>query len=151
MFGNSWVEAEPHEAKCPMVPSDFSSPCAAADPHVLLVCGLTEGGEKCPPTDSESNTKQWKNWLTNCVCFYACRKWRKCVQCCWIHHFWAAMNLSVRSPTWPAAPTTSACKNTGFMSACGGIFFVLIVAFDERSGRYLILRSCEVQNVTVYC
>ncbi|XP_045889176.1 otogelin [Micropterus dolomieu] len=35
MFGNSWVEAEPHQARCPMVPSGFSSPCAAVDVHVL--------------------------------------------------------------------------------------------------------------------
>nr|XP_046255016.1 otogelin [Scatophagus argus] len=36
MFGNSWVEAEPREARCPMVPTDFPSPCAAVDAHVLL-------------------------------------------------------------------------------------------------------------------
>ncbi|XP_044072365.1 otogelin isoform X2 [Siniperca chuatsi] len=44
MFGNSWVEAEPQQARCPMVPSGFSSPCAAADAHVLLkveeVCAM---------------------------------------------------------------------------------------------------------------
>ncbi|XP_054472213.1 otogelin [Anoplopoma fimbria] len=44
MFGNSWVEAEPHEARCPMVPSGFSSPCAAVEAHVLLkvdeVCSM---------------------------------------------------------------------------------------------------------------
>lgn len=37
MFGNSWVEAEPREAQCPLVPSGFSSPCAAVDADVLLV------------------------------------------------------------------------------------------------------------------
>lgn len=37
MFGNSWVEVEPREARCPMVPSDFPSPCAAVEAHVLLV------------------------------------------------------------------------------------------------------------------
>ncbi|KAM8894367.1 otogelin isoform 2-T2 [Spinachia spinachia] len=36
MFGNSWAEAEPHQARCPMVPSGFSSPCAAVKAHVLL-------------------------------------------------------------------------------------------------------------------
>ncbi|XP_034385700.1 otogelin [Cyclopterus lumpus] len=36
MFGNSWVAAEPHEARCPMVHSGFSSPCAAVEAHVLL-------------------------------------------------------------------------------------------------------------------
>ncbi|XP_041636331.1 otogelin [Cheilinus undulatus] len=44
MFGNSWVEAEPHQAQCPMVPSGFPSPCAAVDAHVLLkveeVCAM---------------------------------------------------------------------------------------------------------------
>ncbi|XP_030269310.1 otogelin [Sparus aurata] len=44
MFGNSWVEADPHEARCPMVPSDFPSPCAAVEAHVLLkveeVCAM---------------------------------------------------------------------------------------------------------------
>ncbi|XP_041796258.1 otogelin [Chelmon rostratus] len=44
MFGNSWVEVEPHEARCPTVPSDFPSPCAAVDAHVLLkveeVCAM---------------------------------------------------------------------------------------------------------------
>ncbi|XP_070687646.1 otogelin [Pempheris klunzingeri] len=44
MFGNSWVEAEPHEARCPMVPSGFPSPCAAVEAHVLLkveeVCAM---------------------------------------------------------------------------------------------------------------
>ncbi|XP_040899174.1 otogelin [Toxotes jaculatrix] len=44
MFGNSWVETEPHQARCPTVPSDFSSPCAAVDAHVLLkveeVCAM---------------------------------------------------------------------------------------------------------------
>ncbi|KAM9861152.1 otogelin [Aulostomus maculatus] len=36
MFGNSWVEAEPHQARCPMVPVGFSSPCSAVDSHILL-------------------------------------------------------------------------------------------------------------------
>nr|XP_020443987.1 otogelin-like [Monopterus albus] len=36
MFGNSWVEMQPHQAPCAMVPSGFSSPCAAVDAHVLL-------------------------------------------------------------------------------------------------------------------
>uniref|UniRef100_UPI0037E7A0E4 otogelin n=1 Tax=Semicossyphus pulcher TaxID=241346 RepID=UPI0037E7A0E4 len=44
MFGNSWVEAEPHQAQCHMVPSGFPSPCAAVDAHVLLkveeVCAM---------------------------------------------------------------------------------------------------------------
>ncbi|XP_075934670.1 otogelin [Anarhichas minor] len=44
MFGNSWVEAEPHEARCPTVPSGFSSPCVAVEAHVLLkveeVCAM---------------------------------------------------------------------------------------------------------------
>ncbi|XP_035855791.1 otogelin [Sander lucioperca] len=44
MFGNSWVETEPHEARCPMVLSGFSSPCAAVEAHVLLkveeVCAM---------------------------------------------------------------------------------------------------------------
>lgn len=40
MFGNSWVETEPHQARCPMVPSGFSSPCAAVDAHVLMVGSL---------------------------------------------------------------------------------------------------------------
>lgn len=37
MFGNSWMEAEPHQGRCPMVPSGFRSPCARADARVLLV------------------------------------------------------------------------------------------------------------------
>lgn len=37
IFGNSWVEAQPIEAPCPMVPSGFSSPCAAVDTQNLLV------------------------------------------------------------------------------------------------------------------
>ncbi|XP_071345644.1 otogelin isoform X1 [Trachinotus anak] len=44
MFGNSWVETQPHQARCPTVPSGFSSPCAAVDAHVLLkveeVCAM---------------------------------------------------------------------------------------------------------------
>ncbi|KAK2854260.1 hypothetical protein Q5P01_006921 [Channa striata] len=44
MFGNSWAEAEPHHSRCPVVPSGFSSPCAAVDAHVLLkveeVCAM---------------------------------------------------------------------------------------------------------------
>uniref|UniRef100_A0A8C4NSL9 Otogelin n=1 Tax=Dicentrarchus labrax TaxID=13489 RepID=A0A8C4NSL9_DICLA len=44
MFGNSWMEAEPHETRCPMVTSDFSSPCTAVETHVLLkveeVCAM---------------------------------------------------------------------------------------------------------------
>ncbi|GLD55777.1 otogelin-like protein [Lates japonicus] len=44
MFGNSWVETEPHQARCPMVPSGFFSPCAAVDAHVLMkveeVCAM---------------------------------------------------------------------------------------------------------------
>lgn len=39
MFGNSWVEAEPREARCAAVPSGFSSPCAAVGADVLLVSG----------------------------------------------------------------------------------------------------------------
>ncbi|KAG7270086.1 hypothetical protein CRUP_020355 [Coryphaenoides rupestris] len=44
MFGNSWMEAEPHQAGCPMVPSGFSSPCVGLDAQVLLkveeVCAM---------------------------------------------------------------------------------------------------------------
>ncbi|XP_058486191.1 otogelin isoform X3 [Solea solea] len=44
MFGNSWVETAPHQDQCARVPSDFSSPCAAVDAHVLLkveeVCAM---------------------------------------------------------------------------------------------------------------
>ncbi|KAM7424628.1 hypothetical protein PAMA_000809 [Pampus argenteus] len=44
MFGNSWMESEPHLTRCPMVTSDFSSPCAAVDAHILLkveeVCAM---------------------------------------------------------------------------------------------------------------
>ncbi|XP_044212195.1 otogelin [Thunnus albacares] len=44
MFGNSWVESEPHQTRCPVVSSGFSSPCAAVDAHVLLkveeVCAM---------------------------------------------------------------------------------------------------------------
>ncbi|KAF3833060.1 hypothetical protein F7725_026725 [Dissostichus mawsoni] len=44
LFGNSWVETEPHEARCPMVPSGFSSPCDSVEAHVLLkveeVCAM---------------------------------------------------------------------------------------------------------------
>ncbi|KAJ3592886.1 hypothetical protein NHX12_005224, partial [Muraenolepis orangiensis] len=36
LFGNSWIEAEPHETRCPMVPSGFPSPCVGLDAHVLL-------------------------------------------------------------------------------------------------------------------
>ncbi|KAM3625541.1 uncharacterized protein V6R79_013741 [Siganus canaliculatus] len=36
MFGNSWLEIEPHEGQCPMVPPNFPSPCAAVEAHVLL-------------------------------------------------------------------------------------------------------------------
>uniref|UniRef100_A0A8D3CQY1 Otogelin n=1 Tax=Scophthalmus maximus TaxID=52904 RepID=A0A8D3CQY1_SCOMX len=36
MFGNSWVETEPHQAPCPMVPSGFSSPCAAVNIPVCV-------------------------------------------------------------------------------------------------------------------
>uniref|UniRef100_A0A8C9ZBV3 Otogelin n=1 Tax=Sander lucioperca TaxID=283035 RepID=A0A8C9ZBV3_SANLU len=39
MFGNSWVETEPHEARCPMVLSGFSSPCAAVE-KVEEVCAM---------------------------------------------------------------------------------------------------------------
>ncbi|KAK5915846.1 hypothetical protein CesoFtcFv8_001402 [Champsocephalus esox] len=44
LFGNSWVETEPHKARCPMVPSGFSSPCDSVEAHVLLkveeVCAM---------------------------------------------------------------------------------------------------------------
>ncbi|KAG1943166.1 otogelin-like protein [Pimephales promelas] len=36
MFGNSWAEEEPQLARCPVVPSLYSSACATQDPHVLL-------------------------------------------------------------------------------------------------------------------
>ncbi|CAG5849011.1 unnamed protein product [Menidia menidia] len=35
MFGNSWLEADPHQGPCPPVPSGFSSPCAGLDALVL--------------------------------------------------------------------------------------------------------------------
>ncbi|XP_046898327.1 otogelin [Hypomesus transpacificus] len=44
MFGNSWVEEEPHQAKCAPVPSMFLSPCASQDAHTMLkveeVCAM---------------------------------------------------------------------------------------------------------------
>ncbi|XP_061590678.1 otogelin [Cololabis saira] len=36
MFGNSWVETDPHRDRCPTVPSGFPSPCAGVDPDVLV-------------------------------------------------------------------------------------------------------------------
>ncbi|MEQ2261750.1 hypothetical protein XENORESO_015132, partial [Xenotaenia resolanae] len=36
MFGNSWMEMEPHQDRCPLVPSAFSSPCAHVDTENLL-------------------------------------------------------------------------------------------------------------------
>ncbi|MEQ2216706.1 hypothetical protein XENOCAPTIV_020938, partial [Xenoophorus captivus] len=36
MFGNSWMEMEPHQDRCPLVPSAFSSPCAHVDSENLL-------------------------------------------------------------------------------------------------------------------
>uniref|UniRef100_A0AAR2K3K7 Otogelin n=1 Tax=Pygocentrus nattereri TaxID=42514 RepID=A0AAR2K3K7_PYGNA len=36
MFGNSWVEEEPQQATCSMIPYLYPSPCSAQDPHVLL-------------------------------------------------------------------------------------------------------------------
>ncbi|XP_041843884.1 otogelin [Melanotaenia boesemani] len=35
MFGNSWVETDPHQDRCPMVPSGFTSPCAGVDALIL--------------------------------------------------------------------------------------------------------------------
>ncbi|CAL8403715.1 unnamed protein product [Boreogadus saida] len=44
MFGNSWMEAKPHEAICLLVISGFPSPCAGLDDHFLLkveeVCAM---------------------------------------------------------------------------------------------------------------
>ncbi|XP_069021761.1 otogelin [Embiotoca jacksoni] len=44
MFGNSWVETDPHGERCPAVTSGFPSPCAAVEAHVLLkaeeVCAM---------------------------------------------------------------------------------------------------------------
>ncbi|KAM4744336.1 otogelin [Anableps anableps] len=44
MFGNSWMEMEPHQDRCPLVPSAFSSPCARVDSRILLkveeVCAM---------------------------------------------------------------------------------------------------------------
>ncbi|XP_067105524.1 otogelin [Osmerus mordax] len=44
MFGNSWVEEEPHQARCAPVPSMFLSPCASQDSHTMLkveeVCAM---------------------------------------------------------------------------------------------------------------
>ncbi|XP_036400136.1 otogelin [Megalops cyprinoides] len=36
MFGNSWTEVEPQQARCPMVPSQYPSPCSTQDPHTML-------------------------------------------------------------------------------------------------------------------
>ncbi|XP_032416717.1 otogelin [Xiphophorus hellerii] len=36
MFGNSWMEMEPHQDRCPHVPSAFLSPCAGVDTQILL-------------------------------------------------------------------------------------------------------------------
>ncbi|KAL1007586.1 hypothetical protein UPYG_G00088760 [Umbra pygmaea] len=44
MFGNSWVEEEPQQARCPMMQSMFTSPCASLETHLLLkveeVCAM---------------------------------------------------------------------------------------------------------------
>ncbi|XP_014852414.1 PREDICTED: otogelin [Poecilia mexicana] len=36
MFGNSWMEMEPHQDRCPHVPSAFQSPCAGVETQILL-------------------------------------------------------------------------------------------------------------------
>ncbi|XP_030649228.1 otogelin [Chanos chanos] len=53
LFGNSWADEQPQQVHCPMVPSFFTSPCSAKDPHTLLkveeVCGtlLKEPFKSC--------------------------------------------------------------------------------------------------------
>ncbi|XP_038123894.1 otogelin [Cyprinodon tularosa] len=44
MFGNSWMEMEPHQGRCTQVSTDFLSPCALVDTQILLkveeVCAM---------------------------------------------------------------------------------------------------------------
>ncbi|XP_024909406.1 otogelin isoform X2 [Cynoglossus semilaevis] len=44
LFGNSWLETEPHQSQCSTVPPGFSSPCSAVSAQVLLkvkeVCAM---------------------------------------------------------------------------------------------------------------
>uniref|UniRef100_A0A4W6EGZ9 Otogelin n=1 Tax=Lates calcarifer TaxID=8187 RepID=A0A4W6EGZ9_LATCA len=40
MFGNSWVETEPHQARCPMVPSVKNCPCVLWLQKVEEVCAM---------------------------------------------------------------------------------------------------------------
>ncbi|KAJ8340066.1 hypothetical protein SKAU_G00346990 [Synaphobranchus kaupii] len=44
MFGNSWAEVEPQLASCPIVPSEYPSPCSVQDSHFMLkvreVCAM---------------------------------------------------------------------------------------------------------------
>jgi len=141
MFGNSWMEAEPHQAGCPMVPSGFSSPCVGLDAQVLLVRSF------------EALHWSWMNrlfvylvlmslrflayiehailhlfllalleekvlairsylQLYLCLCCHGDRRWRRCAPCCWRSRFGAAMHLLALCPTWPAAPMTSVCKTS---------------------------------------
>ncbi|KAM9816911.1 otogelin [Neosynchiropus ocellatus] len=36
MFGNSWMESQPHQLQCPTVPSGFPSPCALVDVQMWM-------------------------------------------------------------------------------------------------------------------
>ncbi|TNN42101.1 Otogelin [Liparis tanakae] len=63
MFGNSWVEAEPHEAPCPMVHPGFSSPCAAVEAHVLQVRREESEHEGRRGPSSARETRLCVSWL----------------------------------------------------------------------------------------
>ncbi|XP_031704638.1 LOW QUALITY PROTEIN: otogelin-like [Anarrhichthys ocellatus] len=90
MFGNSWVEAEPHEARCPTVPSGFSSPCAAVEAHVLLkveeVCAMLLD----PPFQSCHDFVSPLSYMASCsndLCRYSKQcplglQYRECISCC---------------------------------------------------------------------
>lgn len=95
MFGNSWMEMDPHQNTCPPVGSSFPSPCNALDVQVLMV-------RKHTKENNQIRQEQTDHFLS------LCREWRRSAPCSSAPPFRAVTTLSARCPTWPVAPTTSA-------------------------------------------
>uniref|UniRef100_A0A3Q1ET69 Otogelin n=1 Tax=Acanthochromis polyacanthus TaxID=80966 RepID=A0A3Q1ET69_9TELE len=84
MFGNSWVEVDPHQDRCPAVPSGFASPCAAVDAQkVDEVCAMLLE----PPFQSCHDFVSPLSYMASCSNDLSKQcplglQYRECISCC---------------------------------------------------------------------
>ncbi|KAK3509611.1 hypothetical protein QTP70_006802 [Hemibagrus guttatus] len=98
MFGNSWMEEEPQQLTCPVVPSFYPFPCSTQEPHDLLKVAEVCTSLLKDPFKSCHEFVSPYSYMASCsndICFLVlvfaeieCPTeliYRECITCCPVH------------------------------------------------------------------